>query len=313
MRASSQIRIDAEYALVRTLAAGVGSLPRAASVAVGRCLGRVAYLVSGRLRRIGLHNLSLAYPQMSRPEHRKILRGCFGSLGRQLGEFCHFPRATPESLRRIVEYDPESAACFEEAKSRGRGVLCVTAHLGAWELLVFAHSAFGVPLSFLARPIENPRIECWVRGVRSRFGNEPIDKKAAGLACMRILRNGGTLGILADLNSLPQEGIFVPFFGELACTTIGVAALALPTDATVFPVFAPWDPARKKYVFHGGPPLEMLRTGNYERDLAINTARMASVIEKAIRENPDQWLWIHERWHAYLRPGDRICMDFPPV
>ncbi len=299
--------------MVRTLAAGLGALPRPASIVVGRCLGRAAYYGFGRLRRIGERNLALAYPRQKRSEHHRILRGCFDSLGRQLAEFSHFPHATPESLRRIVEYDPDSEKLVREAKNRGRGMLYITAHLGAWELLVFAQSAFGDPLSFLARPLENRRIDGWVTGVRSRFGNQPIDKRAAGLACLRILRNGGNLGLLADLNALPQEGVFVPFFGELACTTVGVAALALPSDATVFPVFAPWDKKRKRYVFQGGPALDMTRTGDPNRDLLVNTARVAAVVERAIRKYPDQWMWIHDRWHAYLRPGDRICTDFPPV
>ncbi len=313
MRHGSRLRIDTEYALVRSIAAAMGALPRPASVALGRWLGRLSYFALGHLRHIGERNLALAYPGLSRQEHRKILRRCFDGLGRQLGEFCHFPHDTPESLRRVVELDPESVSRLEEARRLGRGILFITAHLGAWELLVFAYSAFGNPLSFLARTIENPRIDQWVRTVRSRFGNIPIDKKAAGLACLRILKKGGTLGILADLNALPQEGIFVPFFGELACTTPAVAALALPTGAAVFPVFAPWDPKRRRYVFQGGPVLEMLRTGDYESDVSINTARVAAVIEKWVRRYPDQWLWIHDRWHAYLRPGDRVCTEFPPV
>jgi KDO2-lipid IV(A) lauroyltransferase len=313
MRARSRSHIDAEYALTRGLLGCVGSLPRPASIALGRCLGRTAYFFLARLRQIGMRNLWLAYPKLNRSEHSKILRGCFDNLGRQLGEFCRFPNATREDLQAIVEFDPEGMTHLEQARKRGRGILFITAHLGAWELLVFAYSALESPLSFLVRPIDNPRIDEWVRGIRSRFGNEPIDKKAAGLTCMRILRNGGTLGILADLNALPQEGIFVPFFGELACSTIGVAALALPTDASVFPVFAPWDAARRRYVFRGGPALEMVRTGDHERDIAVNTARVASVLEKWIRRYPDQWMWIHERWHAYLRPGDRYCIEFPPV
>ncbi|HYK91807.1 MAG TPA: lysophospholipid acyltransferase family protein [Acidobacteriota bacterium] len=313
MHARPKARNAVEYALARATVGFLGSLPRPVSIALGRSLGRIAYLAMAHLRRIGARNLVLALPQLNRSQRRKILQGCFDSLGRQLGEFCHFPHATPGSLRRIVEFDPESVASLEAARARGRGILFITAHLGAWELLVFAYSALDRPMSFLVRPIENPWIERWVHAVRSRFGNEPIDKKSAGLTCMRILRKGETLGILSDLNALPQEGIFVPFFGELACTTIGVAALALSTDATVFPVFAPWDPSRRRYVFRGGPALEMLQTGDHERDIAINTARVTAVIEKWVRRYPDQWMWIHERWHAYLRPGDRYCTDFPPV
>jgi len=311
MRSSFQTNL--EYALVRAITACAGALPRFASVAIGRSLGRAAYFAAGRLRFIAERNLRIAFPKLRKSERRRILRSCFDNLGRQLGEFCQLERATVKDLRKIAEYDPESLARFNEAKRLGRGIIIVTAHLGGWELLAVASSAFGHPSSILVRPIQNPKIDQWVQSVRSRFGNEIISKQSAGLTCMRILRKGGILGILADLNALPQEGVFVPFFVELACTTVAVAALALPTNAVVFPAFAPWNRARRKYVIHGGPAIEMLRTDDHERDLAVNTARVTSVIEKEIRAYPDQWMWIHDRWHALYRVGDRVCADFPPV
>ena len=313
MKANSPVRIRAEYIALRALASGLGLLPRAGAILVGRCVAWIAFFALRRLRRIGERNLLRAFPDFSDEQRCKILRASFDSLGRQLGEFCKFPQATRESLSRIVEYDSASIARLEAAECRGRGVLFITAHLGAWELLAFAHSALRQPIMFLVRPIDNPLIERMVEGMRTRFGNQAISKKDAGLTCMRKLKRGGTLGILADLNSLPDEGIFVPLFGELACSTAAVAALALATGAAVFPVIAPWDPARKKYIFRGGPALEVLRTGDFERDLGINTARMTQVMEGIIREYPEQWLWIHDRWHARPRPQDRVCTDFPSI
>jgi KDO2-lipid IV(A) lauroyltransferase len=313
MKPDRPIRLYAQYLTLRALVGGLGLMPRPAAIAVGRGVAGIAYRALRRLRGIGERNLARAFPHLSRRERLRILRSSFDSLGRQLGEFCKFPRATRESLERIVEYDPASVARLEEAERLGRGVLFITAHLGGWELLAFAHSALRQPIMFLVRPIDNPLIERMVEGMRTRFGNQAISKKDAGLTCMRKLKRGGTLGILADLNSLPDEGIFVPLFGELACSTAAVAALALATGAAIFPAIAPWDPQRKKYVFRGGPAIEVLKTGDFERDLGINTARMTQVIEGIMREYPEQWLWIHDRWHARPRPQDRVCTDFPPI
>ena len=313
MDAEHSFRTRAEYVLLRALVGGIGSLPRPVAVGAGRILAGIAYHALGRLRRIAENNLVIAFPHLARVERKRILRSSFDSLGRQLGEFCRLPRVTMQELRAIVEYDPESVASLAEAESRGRGVLFITAHLGAWELLAFAHSGLVRPLTFLIRPIDNPLIEKMIGGIRTRFGNQALSKKDAGLACMRKLKKGGTLGILADLNSLPDEGIFVPFFGKLACSTAAVAALALATGAAVFPAFAPWDRVRKKYVFLGGPAVEMLRTGDFERDLGVNTARIAQLMERIIQEYPEQWLWIHDRWHAIRRPQDRQCIEFPPL
>jgi KDO2-lipid IV(A) lauroyltransferase len=313
MARRGELRNRLEYALVRSLTGSLGLLPRPVSIWAARMLGRAACAALGRLRRIAERNLLIAFPEISEQERRKILIGSFDHLGRQLGEFAYLRRATAASLGKIAEYDAESLRRLEAAQEPGKGTIFVTAHLGGWEILALAHSALYGPLSILARPIENPRIDRFVHECRSRFGNVIVDKKSAGLTCMRILRKGGTLGILADLNSLPQEGVFVPFFGKLACTTLAVAALALPSNATVFPVFAPWNPALRKYVFQGGPAIEMLRTGDHERDLGANTARVTAVIERVIRQYPDQWLWIHDRWHALLRPGDRVCEELPQL
>ena len=289
-------QIFLEYALARAFLSGLGALPRPLAVAAGRGMGRLAYALAGGLRRTGLRNLELAFPEMSVQEREEILRGSFRSLGRQLGEVSQFPRATPERLREVVEYDSEDVKLLDVARERGRGVIFLTSHLGAWEILCFAHSVFYSPLSFLVRPIDNPLIDRMVEGLRTRFGNRPVDKKAAARTAMKLLRQGETLGVLADLNTQEREGVFVPFFGHLACTTAGVATLALRTDATVIPVCAPWNEARQKFVFHGGPVLELVRTGDHERDVEVNTARFTAAIEGHVRAYPDQWLWIHKRW-----------------
>lgn len=303
MGKKSEAQLLIEYAAARTLLSGLGALPRPLSVAAGRGIGRLAYALAGGLRRTGMRNLELAFPEMDERERKRILRASFASLGRQLGEVAQFPRATESKLREVVEYDGEDVKLLDVARERGRGVIFLTSHLGAWELLCFAHSVFYNPLSFLVRPIDNPRIEDMVERIRTRFGNEPIDKKAAARRAIKLLRSGGTLGVLADLNSQEREGVFVPFFGHLACTTAGVATLALRTDATVIPVCAPWDERRKKFVFRGGPVIELVRTGDERRDIEINTARFTAAIEEHVRSYPEQWLWIHKRWKT-RPPGE---------
>lgn len=287
-----------EYGAARVVLGGLGIMPRSLAVAAGRGTGRVAYACSRKLRRTGERNLQLAFPELSARERTGILRGCFDSLGRLLGEFSQFPRHTPESLRRIVRYDEQSVAHLRDAEGRGRGVIYLTLHLGAWELMSFAHSALEHPLYFLVRRIDNPHVEEMVESRRARFGNQTIDKKAAVRTALRVLREGGTLGILADLNSQPHEGVFVPFFGHLACTTAGVAMLALRTDAVVLPVCAPWHETDKHFRIQFQPAIEVVRTGNYEQDVVTNTACFTRAIERFVRQYPEQWLWVHKRWQT---------------
>jgi Kdo2-lipid IVA lauroyltransferase/acyltransferase len=299
----SSLKTDLENGAVRGLIGALGALPRPVAVKIGLGVGKLAYHAAGRLRRVAERNLEIAFPDLEPQRREEIVRGVFRSLGRQLGEFSQFPKATPESLKRYIEYDPDSERRFEEVRTLGKGIIFLTAHLGAWEILSFGYSAISHPLSFLVRPLDNQKVESYVQGIRTRFGNRVIDKKMAARTALRVLRDGGALGILADLNSQPHEGVFVPFFGTLACSTAGVATLALRTEAVVIPVCAVWEESRGKFVFYSEPAIELERTGDAEQDVLVNTARFTAAIEVMIRRYPDQWMWIHKRWKT-RPPGE---------
>lgn len=303
MARHGKLKNSVEYALARLFLGSLGFLPRPLAVGLGRTFGRLAFWLAGKLRRTGERNLRIAFPDLDEAKRRRLLRGSFDSLGRLLGEFSQFPRATPASLRRLIDYDQVGLAHLRDAEKSRRGVIFLTGHLGAWELLSFGWSALEYPISFLVRPLDNPLVEEFIEGVRTRFGNRAIDKKNAARESLRVLREGGTLGILSDLNTQTREGVFVPFFGKLACTTAGIATLALKTDAVVIPTCAVWDKERKRYFFHGDPPVELVRSGDRLRDVEINTARFAEAIERLVRRYPDQWLWIHRRWKT-RPPGE---------
>ena len=303
MAKPGKLQTTLEYALARTILSGLGVLSRPLAIGIGLTIGRLAYLLPGNLRRTGRRNLEIAFPEKPESERKQLLRGCFANLGRLLGEFSQLPKATPESLRRIIEYDEVGLAHLREAEKNKRGVIFLTGHLGVWELHSFGWSALEYPLSFLVRPLDNPRVEEMIESVRTRFGNRAIDKQSAARQALRVLREGGTLGILSDLNTQTREGVFVPFFGKLACTTAGIATLALKTDAVVIPTCAVWNKQRKRYFFHGDPPVELVRTGDHAKDIEVNTALFAAAVEHMVRLYPDQWLWIHKRWKT-RPPGE---------
>lgn len=291
-----KVQTALEYGAARSILTGLRLLPRPVALAAGRGLARIAYAFGGRLRRTGERNLELALPRLSAEERARILRDCFTNLGRLLGEFSHLPRATPESLHRIIEC--EGLENLEAARREGRGVILFTGHLGAWELSSFALSAFGYPMSFLARRLDNDKVEQLVDSTRTRFGNRSIDKRSAARPMLRALRDGGIVGILVDLNTHPHEAVFVDFFGIPASTTSGLATLALRTGAAVLPVFIPWDEERRRFVLRVDPPLEIERTGDEPEDVRRLTSLFTSVIESYVRRFPGQWLWIHRRWNT---------------
>lgn len=116
----------------------------------------------------------------------------------------------------------------------------------------------------------------------------------AGL--LGAMRQGETVGILMDTNMTPPQGVFVAYFGKLACTASGLARVALRTGAAVLPGFMLWEEAEQKYVLHFGDEIVFDRTGDDEADAVANTAKCTAAIEAYVRRYPDQWLWVHRRW-----------------
>src|SRR6202162_627676 len=283
-----------EYALAWLIIKILGGLPRSLSRAAAISLSWTVYLVHVRLRHVGMRNLRLAFPEKTRRERARILRGVFTSLGRQLAEVCLFPRYTLENVGKVVVYD--GFENFERALARGKGVLFLTAHLGAWELSAFTHSLYGHPLRIVMRPLDNVYLDRLMRKYRTMHGNSTVDKDDFVRGLLSAMKAGETVGILMDTNMTPPQGVFADFFGIPACTASGLARIALRTDAAVVPGFTVWDSKLRKYILRFSPAVELTRTGDDQADIVANTAKFTKVIEAFIRKYPDQWLWVHRRW-----------------
>jgi KDO2-lipid IV(A) lauroyltransferase len=221
-------------------------------------------------------------------------------------EFSHFPSLNKRNIADLVTR--EGLEFYQSAVQRGKGVLFLTAHFGAWELSCFAHSLYGNPMKFVVREIDNNRVESLIEKYRGLSGNMPIDKRHASRDILKALRNNETIGILVDQNTTRDEGVFVNFFGIPAATTPAIATLALRTGAAVIPGFLIWDPGTKKHRLRFDPPVELITTGDPTRDILENTRSFNSILENMIRQYPDHWLWIHRRWKT--RPEGEPSLYF---
>lgn len=298
MARKSKSQIRAEYLVARMLLGALGLLPRGAAVAVSAGVARLSYHLIGSLRKTGMRNLEIAFPEKSVSERERILKGTYESLGRVLGEVSQFSKTTPAKIEQIVDFtlDEETQGLYHRVKEEKRGALITTGHLGNWELLVFAFAALHEPIAYLARPLDNPLIEELTVRIRTRFGNKPINKANSAMLAIKMLREGEILGVLADVNAHPKEGVFVPFFGVDACTSSGPAMLALRTNALIVPFFCVYDKTESKYKIVRGDILEPVKTGDRANDILETTRLYTSEIERIIRQYPEQWLWIHKRW-----------------
>ncbi len=296
-----KMRHRLEFALVWLLVKLLGNLPRAAARTIGAAIGWIAFAAVPRLRRVGLRNLALAFPEKSDAERKRILRSMYRNLGWQLAAFCQMPRYTLKQTNRFIRY--EGLEHYLAAQARGHGVLIVTGHLGAWELSSFYHSLAAHPMSMVIRRLDNPFVDRFVNRIRCLHGNRVLHKDDFARGLIAAMRAGDTVGVLMDTNMTPPQGVFVDFFGHAACTASGVARIALRTNAAVLPGFMLWKPSERRYVLHFCPPLQLVNTGNEDGDAIANTQIFTKALEDVIRRYPEQWLWVHRRWKT-RPPGE---------
>ena len=282
MKVRSPIRDWSECLLVRATLGVLGALPRRRSLALALQIAKVFDWVAPRLRRAARENLLRA--GYSAPE--PIIDGVFVSLGRLLHSFAYLPSIDRGNVREWIGY--EGFEHYEEAKRRGKGVLFATGHLGNWELSAYAHALLTEPMQIVVRPLDNTQLDRFVAARRALSGNGVIEKKDFARGLLRALRANEAVGILVDQNALLNEGIFVDFFGTPACTSPVFAKVAARSGAAVLPGFAVWRGDRFVLKFYA--PLELTD------DEFADTQLIQQAVERAIREFPDQWLWIHRRW-----------------
>jgi KDO2-lipid IV(A) lauroyltransferase len=289
------LQIRAEYALAGTLVNALRLLPLPVARAAAHSATRALDIASPRLRNVARTNLAFAFADLDSMQRERIIDGVFESIARMLVSIARFPRLNSANIRDWISYD--GLENYLSAKRRGRGVLIATAHLGNWELSAFAHALMTEPMNVMVRPLDNPLIDDLVENRRTLSGNRLIYKRDAARAVIKALKKNEAVGILIDQNTSISEGIFVNFFGKLACAGAAFARLAHHTGAAVVPGFALWNEAARRYVLRFYPQVEL--TG----DESADTQRIHALLAEAIRRYPDQWMWIHRRWKT-RPPGE---------
>ena len=269
------------------------AIPRAMRRKILVMLLLIFYHLSPRRRLIAIHNIKRAFPEKSMEEIIAVAKGVYRNMAIVAADFFDIPKLTHGNLSDLIEL--EGLEHCRKALEKNKGILMFGAHFGNWELGAIALSLGLKPSVVIYRPLDNPLLENLVTWVRSCTGNIPLAKDLAMRGMLRHLKKNDILGILIDQNVSLTEGVFVDFFGRPACTTIGMALLALHTGAPAIPGYVVrLTDGRYRMVF--GEEVELVRTGNREQDILVNTQKFTSILEDTIRKYPDQWLWVHQRW-----------------
>ena len=285
------------YGLVRVALALVTGLPLRLARALGAAFGRTAWALAAGERRKALESLARALPELPEAQRQALARAAFVHLGQALFEVgCR--EGADAGLERLVVWPDEDRRVLEAALARGRGVVFVSGHVGNWELLARRVARAGFPSQSIAKETSDPRLTALVERFRARGGVRSIWRGQEGAArqMLRALKAGEILGLLIDQDTRAQN-VFVPFFGHLAATPRAAADLALRTGAAVVMGFCRRQGDGYRLELEELPvPDAGPGTADREAAALALTARMSAAIEAAIRRDPRQWVWMHQRW-----------------
>jgi KDO2-lipid IV(A) lauroyltransferase len=286
-------RASLEYLPVAALVRMFAAMPLASAVKLGGLLGAMIMRMDFGNRSIATRNLEIAFPNLSADARLKILADMYRNWGRVLGEWPHAGELNRANIENYVTYDGVENLQQALSIADGRAVI-VTAHYGNIELLPLAHTIYGYQLAMVHRPLRNPLIDQQIGRVRASFGAELIPRKEAGLAVVRYLRRKYQVAIALDLDV--RKGVFVDFFGMKACTSDGLARIAMATRSPVVPAFMVREDGSVRHRITVLPVVEMVTGRDREECVRENTQRMTAAIELMVRRHPEHWNWIHRRW-----------------
>jgi lauroyl/myristoyl acyltransferase/mitochondrial fission protein ELM1 len=288
------------YVLVVATGFIVRQLPRSASLRLGAGLGDIIYRTVKRRRQIALKNLSMALGSEKPDDKLKhIARSSFQNMGKTLVEFLSTPGYSAERLRSLARI--EGMQNIQQAAARGKGTIFISAHLGNWELIFQIMSRSIERLSAVVQSFKHHRLDRLVNSYRTRYGGQVIKKEVAAKQSLRLLRQGLGVAFLGDQDA-GHNGVFVDFFGIPASTPRGPVMLALRTDASIINIL---DIRQEddSHLITASEPVELEISGDLEKDVEFNTARLVKHLEETVREHPCQWLWMHNRWKTRPKPA----------
>jgi Kdo2-lipid IVA lauroyltransferase/acyltransferase len=276
-------------------------MPRTAWLRLCGFLGWMGYHLASETRRLTLKHLSMAYPEKTAAEIKALAKKVFNYLGKNSGDIL---RATKvENLQQLEEFLVVSGYDhFVRANAKGKGVIFLTCHLGAFDLQVSTMALKGLNPNIIGTPLKDERLNALLWDYRNKYGANAIERGRETFRLIKVLKSGGSVALLIDQDTKVKSR-FVKFFGIDAATPVGVTVLAMKTGASVVPTYVYLGADWKQHM-EILPAVELRITGDDEADMVHNTQLLTTITEQIIRKHPEQWVWMHERWKT--RPGEEI-------
>lgn len=291
---SRSIRYTLVYWTVRFMIGVSNALPRKTWLAFCGWLGSLVYYFAGETRRLTIRHLRMAFKDKSDKAIKALAKRTFIMLGKNGGDILRSTRAVktlPDLEKFLITYGLEN---FHAAYAKGKGVIFLTCHLGAFDLQVTNMAMRGLDPNIIGTPLKDKRLNNLLWEYRNAHGAIAIERGRETFRLIKVLKSGGSVALLIDQDTKVQT-VFVDFFGMQAATPVGATVLALKTGAAVVPTYIHLGEDGLQHM-HILPEIPMRVTGDEPGDVKFNTQILTDFIEEQIRKYPDQWVWMHERW-----------------
>lgn len=295
------------YLYLRAALVIVRWLPRSWSLALARFIGGLVYTFLGRYRIKTLEHLKSAYGESKTDEElQKIAKQVFINLAMNGVDWCKWP-SLPEAKRdELIFADPADVEKLKALFREGNGVVILTAHLGNWEILGSYLGKTFAPLRAVGKRIYYEPFNRVIVNLRKSWGVETVFADNSPRELLMILKRKQFLGMLIDQDVDSIDGVFAPFFGRLARTPSAPFRLAISKKATVFMAFLVREGAGYRFILKDTFRIE--DRGGYDETVAYYTKLCTKIYEQVIRQYPEQWVWMHNRWKT--RPaGETVNLE----
>ena len=292
------VRYSLVYGMVRLLLAVSRVLPRKTWLRISGALGALAYHFARETRMLTVRHLRMAFPEKSGSDIRHLAKRTFRMLGKNAGDILRSSKVkTLGQLEKFLK--TEGLENYEAAHAKGKGVIFLTCHLGAFDLQITNMAMRGLNPNIIGTPLKDKRLNDLLWNYRNLHGAIPIERGKETFRMIKVLKSGGSVALLIDQDTKVKT-VFVDFFGMPAATPVGATVLALKTGAAVVPTYIYLGDDQLQHM-HILPEIPMTVTGDEDHDVAFNTQVLTNFIEEQIRNHPDQWVWMHERWKTQPR------------
>ncbi|MBP2650002.1 MAG: lipid biosynthesis acyltransferase [Firmicutes bacterium] len=283
-----------QYYTLKIVSFIVCRMPYSWILGIGKFLGRIYYLVAVRQRERALRQAQESLG-LSAEKTEQIIRLSFINLAQSFLEISYTPALTKKNIQQYIEI--ENKHYLEQAVSKGIGVAVLTGHIGNWEWLGAGLSHYGFRVASIVKRQPNDQYMRILTEIREQAGIECYTRGTAELvSAVKALKKGRMLGFLTDQDAGP-DGMFVDFLGKMASTYTGVAVFSQRFEIPVVPVFIIRRPEGGHKIVVG-PPVEIEPSGNQENDIKNMVIKTTQIVESAIRQYPEEWLWFQKRWNT---------------